>query len=221
MKNAVKMDHKISNRTLAGRSLAEKLIKYEYRDEVIVLALPRGGVPVAYEIATTLHAPLDVLVVRKLGIPNHEEYAMGAIAQGGTRILNEDAISFYNISSQAIQQVEDRELQELHRREKVYRGTQPWPILKGRCVILVDDGLATGATMRAAIKAVKQQEAGKIVMAVPVASAQALDELEDYVDEAVCLMVPEPFYSVGQWYMEFNQTSDSEVLQLLELAHVH
>jgi putative phosphoribosyl transferase len=215
------MDHKISNRTLAGRSLAEKLIKYEYRDDVIVLALPRGGVPVAYEIATALHAPLDVLVVRKLGIPNHEEYAMGAIAQGGTRILNEDAISFYNLSSQAIQQVEDRELQELHRREKVYRGTRPWPILKGRCVILVDDGLATGATMRAAIKAVKQHEAGKIVMAVPVASAQALDELEDYVDEAVCLMVPEPFYSVGQWYMEFNQTSDSEVLQLLELAHVH
>lgn len=221
MRNTVVTEYRLSNRTLAGRALAAELIKLEHHNDLIVLALPRGGVPVAYEIAMALHAPLDVLVVRKLGIPHHEEYAMGAIAQGGTRILNEDAINFYRISAQAIQQVVDRELQELVRREKVYRGNRPWPNLKDKCVILVDDGLATGATMHAAIKTVKQQEVGKIIMAVPVASAQALNELEDYVDEAVCLMVPERFYSVGQWYMEFNQTSDREVLQLLELAQAH
>lgn len=215
------MEQILSNRTLAGRSLAAKLTKFDHKDDLIVLALPRGGVPVAYEIAVALHAPLDVLVVRKLGIPHHEEYAMGAIAQGGIRILNEDAVNFYHISTQAIQQVADRELQELQRREKVYRGNRPWPNLKGKCVILVDDGLATGATMHAAIKAVKHQEAGKIIMAIPVASVQALNELKAYVDEVVCLMVPEPFYSVGKWYTEFNQTSDHEVLDLLKLAQMH
>lgn len=221
MRSTLVTEYRLSNRNFAGRALAAELIKLEHRNDLIVLALPRGGVPVAYEIATALHAPLDVLVVRKLGIPDHEEYAMGAIAQGGTRILNEDVINFYHISSQAIQQVVDRELQELYRREKVYRGNRPWPNLKYKCVILVDDGLATGATMHAAIKTIKQQEVGKIIMAVPVASAQALNKLEDYVDEVVCLMVHEPFYSVGQWYLEFNQTSDREVLQLLELAQVH
>lgn len=221
MKEEVVRKHKLSNRTSAGQSLAAKLIKLEHRNDVIVLALPRGGVPVAYEIAIKLHAPLDVLVVRKLGIPHHEEYAMGAIAQGGVRILNEDVVNSHRISKQAIQQVIDRELQELNRREKTYRDDFPWPSLKDKCVILVDDGLATGATMHAAIEAVKHQEAEKIIMAVPVASAQALNDLKDYVDEIVCLMIPEPFYSVGEWYQEFNQTSDQEVLQLLKLAQKH
>ncbi|MBN7824636.1 phosphoribosyltransferase [Bowmanella dokdonensis] len=208
----------ISDRRSAGRRLAEHLQDYRQRDDLLVLGLPRGGIPVAFEVAKALCAPLDVMLVRKLGLPLHEEYAMGAIASGGVRILNEAVISYYGIDAEAIEGVVIREQQELARREKVYRGERPWPDLRRHCVLLVDDGLATGATMQAAVEAVRRQGASELVVAVPLAARDSLQALGKLVDNLVCLHSPTPFQSVGQWYENFDQTSDAEVLELLSQA---
>lgn len=191
---------------------------YAGRPEVIVLALPRGGVPVAYEVATALGAPLDVFLVRKLGVPGHEELAMGAVASGGVRVLNTEVVEALGISEQAIEGVAQQELRELERRERVYRGGRPPPELRDRVVILVDDGLATGSSMRAAVAAVRQQHPRRIVVAVPTAAAETCEDFRREVDEVVCLSTPEPFYAVGLWYRDFSQTSDDEVRALLERA---
>lgn len=207
-----------TNRTDAGRKLAAALQRYQQRDDTVVLGLPRGGVPVAYEIAQSLAAPLDVILVRKLGMPGHEEFAMGAIASGGVRILMHDIIQAHDIDESEIAEVAAKEEQELKRRALAYRQDRPAQDLQGKCVILVDDGLATGATMRAAIAAVRQQNAKKIVVAAPVAPAETADALTHAVDEAVFLAVPSPFLAVGRWYQTFGQTSDEEVQELLEKA---
>ena len=212
------MQEKIVNRIEAGRSLAKHLISYKQRDDVILLALPRGGVPIAYEIARVLELPLDVIIVRKLGIPHHKEFAMGSVAQGGICILNKEIINLYKISDQAVARVVESELHELNRRENLYRDNCSPPELQGKCVILVDDGLATGSTMEAAIQAVKRQGAGKVVIAVPVASSHALQKFKTYTDEIICLIASESFQSVGQWYEEFPQVSDEEVLHFLRLS---
>lgn len=211
----------LANRSAAGQALAARLTRYRNKEDVIVLGLPRGGVPVAYEIAVSLHTPLDVLVVRKLGLPRHKEFAMGAIAHGGVRILNEEIIRSYRITDDIIEYVAEIETKELKRREQIYREDRPWPSLRNQCVILVDDGLATGATMRAAIETVRLAEADDVVMAVPVASTRTLNELAKWTDETVCLLTPDPFYFVGQWYENFDQTSDEEVVRLLALARSH
>ena len=208
----------LANRSAAGKALAARLTGYRDRENLIVLGLPRGGVPVAYEVATALHAPLDVLVVRKLGLPRHKEFAMGAIAHGGVRILNEDIIRSYRITDDVIEHVAKNETKELQRREQIYRENRPWPSLRNRCVILVDDGLATGATMRAAIEAVRIEKADDVIVAVPVASTRTLNELAKWTDETVCLLTPDPFYFVGQWYENFEQTTDEEVVRLLAQA---
>jgi len=181
-----------------------------------VLASPRGGVPVGCEVARALGVPLDVFVVRKLGVPGHEELAMGAIASGGVRLLNEDVVALAGVSEEAIDEVAAREAAEIRRRERVYRGDRGPPDLRGRTVILVDDGLATGASMRAAAAAVRRQGPAWVVVAVPAAAADTCETLRGEVDELVCLMTPEPFHAVGQWYDDFSQTSDEEVRQLLE-----
>src|SRR5256885_1843752 len=199
----------------AGRLLAEKLAAYATRPDVLVLALPRGGVPVAYEVAHRLGAPLDVFVVRKLGVPGHEELAMGAVATGGVRVLNDQLVEQLGISDQMIDAVAARERQELARRERLYRGGRPPPDVRGRTVILVDDGLATGATMHAAIKALRLQQPARIVVAVPTASPQTCEELRRVADEVMCAITPEPFHAVGLWYDDFSQTTDEEVRDLL------
>lgn len=206
------------DRADAGRQLAARLMHYAGRPEVIVLALPRGGVPVAYEVATALGAPLDVFLVRKLGVPGHEELAMGAVASGGVRVLNTEVVEALGISEQAIEGVAQQELRELERRERVYRGGRPPPELRDRVVILVDDGLATGSTMRAAVRAVRKQQPARVVVAVPTAAASSCFSLEREADEVVALMTPEDFYAVGQWYEDFSQTSDAEVAALLQKA---
>jgi putative phosphoribosyl transferase len=206
------------DRTAAGRLLAKDLADYANRPGVVVLALPRGGVPVAFEVAKILNTPLDILVVRKLGVPNNEELAMGAIASGGVRILNEDIVRQANISAQVIDQIVAREQQELERREQLYRDNRPFPDLKGCIVILVDDGLATGATMSAAVVALRQHQPARIVVAVPVAAPQTCQELRPHVDEVICSATPSPFYSVGLWYKNFPQTRDDEVRDLLAKA---
>lgn len=211
----------LTNRRSAGRAIATKLTAYRDKENVIVLGLPRGGIPVAYEVALALNAPLDLLMVRKLGLPRHKEFAMGAIAHGGVRILNDQIIQSYRITDDVIEYVAANELKELRRREHIYRENRPWPDLNHQCVILVDDGLATGASMRAAIEAVRLLHADEVVMAVPVAAKRTLNELAQWTDEAVCLVMPEPFYFVGQWYEEFDQTTDEEVLRLLALARTH
>src|SRR6266496_1835238 len=188
------------NRSAAGKHLATKLVSYANRDDVLLLALPRGGVPVAFEVAKTLHAPLDIFLVRKLGIPGHEELAMGAISTGGVRVLNEEVVDYLGIPSDVIDAVAAIELKELERRERAYRGNRPAPDVRGRTIILVDDGLATGSTMRAAAAALRQQEPARIVVAVPVSAAQNCDEYRMGVDEVICAKPPEPFYGVGQWY---------------------
>ena len=209
----------IPNRQTAGQVLAEALKSQAGRDDVIVLALPRGGVPVAAEIARALDAPLDVMLVRKLGVPGYPELAMGAIASGGVRVMNDEVVRYSGAGEADIEAVVEAEGRELARRERVYRGDRPWPDLKGRCVILVDDGLATGATMHAAIDAVRAQQPGRIVVAVPVAPPDTVRALEPLVDEVVCPLQPESFMAIGQWYRDFTQTSDAEVLGLLkELA---
>lgn len=206
------------DRSDAGRQLAAKLVAYADRPDVIVLALPRGGVPVAFEIAQALHAPLDVFLVRKLGVPGREELAMGAIASGGTRVLNSEVVQSLGIPNHVIDVVAGRESQELERRDRLYRGDRPPPDVRGRTVILVDDGLATGATMRAAAAALRQQDPARIVIAVPVAAPATCQELSAEADEIVCLRTPEPFYAVGLWYDEFGQTTDEEIRELLDRA---
>ncbi len=206
------------DRAEAGRQLAALLSGYAHRPDLLVLALPRGGVPVAYEVARALDAPLDVFLVRKLGVPGHEELAMGAIASGGVRVLNDDVVESLRLPLSIIDQVTAREQEELQRRERAYRGDRPPPDAQGRTVILVDDGLATGSTMRAAAAAVRRQQPARIVVAVPVAAASTCDTLRAEVDEVVCVLAPEPFYAVGIWYEDFSQTTDDEVRDLLARA---
>src|SRR5205814_4008206 len=208
------------NRMHAGQVLAEMLREYGNREDVIVLALPRGGVPVAFEIASALHVPLDVFLVRKLGVPGQEELAMGAIASGGVRVLNESLIQHLGISRSSIDRVTAREQSEIERREQLYREGRSAIPIDNRTTILVDDGLATGATMLAAARAVRAKKPKRIIVAVPVASRDACEEFRRYVDDVICGEIPEPFYSVGTWYKDFSQTTDTEVQQLLErVAH--
>jgi putative phosphoribosyl transferase len=206
------------DREQAGRVLAGLLTEYAHRANVLVLGLPRGGVPVAYEIAAALEAPLDVFIVRKLGVPGHEELAMGAIASGGTRVLNTDVLEHLQIHERFIEAAVAREHAELERRELVYRGQRPFPALEDRTVILVDDGLATGSTMRAAVHAVKAKHPARVAVAVPVASAEACGDMRREADDVVCAATPDPFYGVGLWYENFSQTSDDEVRSLLARA---
>jgi predicted phosphoribosyltransferase len=200
----------------AGRKLAQELLHYADRPDVIVLALPRGGVPVAYEVALALHAPLDILIVRKLGLPGHEELAIGAIASGGIRVLNEGIIRALNIPEEVVERVAQPEMQELQRREQAYRGNVSTPELHNRTVILIDDGLATGASMRAAVAGVRAQDPERIVVAVPTAALETCEAFENEVDEIVCAITPEPFLGVGRWYEDFEQTTDEGVRLFLE-----
>jgi putative phosphoribosyl transferase len=206
------------NRTDAGRALGVALKAYQGRNDLLVLALPRGGVPVASQIAAALNAPLDLLVVRKLGTPGHEELAMGAIASGGVRVLNRDVVRARDIGDRVIENAVARELREVERRETAYRGERVRPAVEGKCVIVVDDGLATGATMRAAVAALRLQKPSRIVVAVPVAPVETVTLLEREADEVVCLETPEPFWAIGQWYDDFPQVSDEEVRTLLAQA---
>ena len=212
------MTHRFHDRREAGRLLAEKLGAYAKRPDVLVLALPRGGVPVAYEVARALQAPLDVFIVRKLGVPGYEELAMGAVATGGVRVLNEEIVRGLGIPEYVIDAVTTWERQELARRERLYRGERPPPDVRGRTVILVDDGLATGATMHAAIAALRQQQPARIVVAVPTASREVCDAFRAEADDVICAITPEPFQAVGLWYEDFSQTSDDEVRELLARA---
>ncbi|BCL34564.1 phosphoribosyltransferase [Nostoc sp. MS1] len=206
------------DRTAAGQILAKKLADYANRPHVLVLALPRGGVPVGFEVAKALNAPLDVLIVRKLGVPKNEELAMGAIASGDVRILNQGIINQIQISDEVIAKVTAQEQRELERRERMYRGDRPFPDLKEKIVILVDDGLATGATMWAAVLAVKQKQPKEVVIAVPVAAPETYEEMHNNVEKMICANTPTPFCSVGLWYEKFPQTTDDEVRELLKKA---
>lgn len=206
------------DREHGGRALAEALRDYVGRRDLLVLGLPRGGVMTAAPIAEALEAPLDVLVVRKLGVPGREELAMGAIATGGGRVLHESVIHSLGIDEQTLDTVTAREREELARRERLYRGDRPVPQVEGRCIILVDDGLATGSTMRAAAAAVAAREPARLVVAVPVAPSDTLMRLQAEVDEVICPATPEPFFGVGQWYRSFEQTTDDEVRQVLAQA---
>jgi putative phosphoribosyl transferase len=207
------------DRREAGRKLAQELLQYGDSEDAIVLALPRGGVPVAYEVALALNLPLDVFIVRKLGLPGQEELAIGAIASGGIRVLNEDLIHMLHIPEKAIDCVAEREIQELQRRERKYRGNRPAPEVRDRIVILIDDGLATGASMRAAVAALRLQDPKRIVVAVPIAAPETCQALENEVDEIICTLTPEPFVGVGWWYEDFSQTTDEGVRLFLEDAH--
>jgi predicted phosphoribosyltransferase len=212
---AMYMYKRFNDRTEAGELLAQKLMRYAKRDDVIVLALPRGGVPVGYIVARELQVPLDILLVRKLGFPGQEEFAMGAIASGGVYVLHDDVVKRYGISMAEIEAVKQRELREIERREIAYRANRPAPQLQGRVVIVVDDGIATGATMFAAVKCLRQSRPARIVAAVPLAPPDTCQQLKSKVDEIVCLSMPEPFHAVGTWYKNFGQTSDEEVKSLL------
>lgn len=203
------------DRTDAGQKLAQKLTPYVGEPNALVLALPRGGVPVAYEVATRLRLPLDVFLVRKLGLPGQQELAMGAIASGGVRVLNEDIIRSGHVSQQIIEAITEHEERELQRREQAYRSGRPAYEVVGKTIILVDDGLATGASMRAAITALRVQHPKTLIVAVPVASEQTCAELRQYTDAIICAMTPRPFYGVGMWYDDFSQTTDDEVQDLL------
>jgi putative phosphoribosyl transferase len=202
----------------AGKRLAEHLTDYAHRPDVIVLALPRGGVPVAFEVAQAHHAPLDVFLVRKLGVPGQEELAMGAVATGHVRYLNQKVVSEFNVTPEDIEAVTQAEMRELERRENLYRDDRPAPEVNGKTVILVDDGLATGASMYAAVMALRQRDPAQIVVAVPIASPETCDAFRDVVDDIVCAVTPEPFYAVGLWYRDFSQTTDEEVRDLLARA---
>ena len=206
------------DRAEAGQLLARALDKYTDRDAALVLALPRGGVPVGFEIAKRLNVPLDVFLVRKLGVPWHPELAMGAIASGGIVVLNDSVVQHYGIPPHVIRAVASREEQELQRCAREYRGSRPFLDLGGRIVILVDDGLATGSTMRAAVAAVRQQRPAAIIVAVPVAATETCDEFRHEVDQIICLQTPDPFSAVGLWYENFSQTTDDEVRKLLAEA---
>jgi putative phosphoribosyl transferase len=206
------------DRLAAGLVLGERLREYAGRDDVLVLALPRGGVPVGYGVARMIGAPLDVFVVRKLGVPGHEELAMGAIAMGGVRVLNPEVVESLGIPDEVIAQAVEREERELFRRTGLYRGSRPPPRTRGQTVILVDDGLATGSTMRAAVEALREQDPARIVVAVPVGAPTTCDVFREEADEVVCAEMPEPFHAVGLWYEDFTQTTDDEVRELLDRA---
>ena len=204
-----------SDRREAGRELARLLPASLRSDDVVVLALPRGGVPVAFEIAQVLGAPLDVFLVRKLGTPGHPELAMGAIASGGIRVLNDEVVEYLNIPADLIDAVAEREQAELERREAAYRQGRPMPSLRNRTIILVDDGLATGSTMKAAVEAAKHEQPTRVIVAVPVGAPETCRELGKRADEVICARMPTPFSAVGQWYRDFTQTTDEEVKTLL------
>jgi putative phosphoribosyl transferase len=206
------------NRTEAGQILGRSLQDYRDRPDVLVLGLPRGGVPVAYEVTRELNAPLDVFIVRKLGVPGHEELGMGAIATGGVRILHEGIVRELGITREVIDRVSQQEQQELERRERLYRGNRPAPTIEGRTVIIVDDGLATGSTMKAAVEAVRQQNPARLIVAVPTAPVETCEQLRRNADEVVCAITPEPFFAVGGSYADFSQTTDEEVRDLIERA---
>ena len=210
---------RFKDRRDAGRLLARKLSVYTNHTDVIVLALPRGGVPVAYEVALALNAPLDIFLVRKLGLPGREELAIGAIASGGIRVLNEDIIRVLGVPEEVINIVARNELQELQRREHNYRGDRPAPEVRDRKVILIDDGLATGASMRAAVVGVRAQHPARIVIAVPAAAPELCNAFQFEVDEMVCAMTPEPFYGLSRWYEDFSQTTDEDVRMFLREAN--
>jgi predicted phosphoribosyltransferase len=210
---------RFEDRTEAGRILASVLTGYIGREDLIVLGLPRGGVPVAYEVALLLKAPLDVFIARKLGVPGQEELAFGAIASGDVMVLNEELVSLLRLNESTIDKIREAEIAELERRETLYRAGRPRLEVRGRTVIVVDDGLATGATMHAAVKALKKQHPKEVVVAVPVAASQICDEFKEEADVvAVCAITPEPFFGVGIWYQDFSQTTDDEVRELLAAA---
>jgi putative phosphoribosyl transferase len=209
---------RFKDRIEAGELLAQRLMRYARRDDVIVLALPRGGVPVGYVIASKLEVALDVLLVRKLGFPGREEFAMGAIASGGVSILQKEVIDRFRIPLSVVEAVKQRESNEIERREKRYRANRPFPQLQDRVVILVDDGIATGSTMLAAVQCLRNFKPARIIIAVPVAPPETCRILRSEVDDMICLSMPEQFYAVGAWYKDFGQTSDEEVTNLLERA---
>lgn len=204
-----------------GRQLAKSLRDYTHQDDVLVLALPSGGVPVAYEVALALYAPLDVFVVRKLGVPNREEMAMGAIASGGVRVLNQNLIKSLRIDDASVQAVTEKEQRELERRDALYRSGYPAPKIEGKTVILVDDGLATGATMHAAVEAVNEHQPARVVVAVPTAAQATCDTFKHKADDVVCVITPKDFRAVGLWYQDFGQTTDDEVRLLLKQVREH
>lgn len=204
------------NRYVAGKILADLLNNYAKRQDVIVFALPRGGVPVAYEIAKSLSLPLDVFIVRKLGVPGHEELAMGALAMGDSIVFNKEIMDSLGISKQAIDDVINMEKKELQRREIAYRGHKPFPDIKNKTIILVDDGIATGASIKVAIKALRQLDPAAIILAIPVADASICKKMTKLVEKLVCPMQPSNFFAVGQWYDDFSQTTDEEVYTLLK-----
>lgn len=212
------MDVPFRDRVEAGQALAEALQAYRGREDVLVLGLPRGGVPVAYEVATALGAPLDIVLVHKLGTPGQEELAMGAISSGGIRVLNEYVVEHLGIDEATVEAAAEKELVELNRRERAFRGDRPAPPVAGRCVILVDDGLATGSTMKAAVQAISQLGPAEVVVAVPVAPPETVAEFRRLVHRVVCLAAPEHFLSISRWYQSFPQTPDSQVRDLLERA---
>jgi putative phosphoribosyl transferase len=209
---------RFADRAEAGRELAAALSDYRDRDDVIVLALPRGGVPVAFEVARELHAPLDVFVVRKLGLPAQPELAMGAIASGGIQVLNDEVVNALGVPQETIEKVAAREREELARRERLYRGERSGQSVEGKTVILIDDGVATGSTMRAAIKALREQKPAELVVAVPVAPPETVEALRKEADNVVCTRTPEPFLALGAWYASFPQTPDAEIQDLLARA---
>lgn len=206
------------NRTAAGQLLAGQLSNYANRSDMLVLALPRGGVPIAFEVAKALNATLDVFLVRKLGVPGQKELAMGAIASGGVRVLNDDIVKGHHLSEVAIEKVAAKEQRELERRERLYRDDRPAPEIGDHIVILVDDGLATGATMRAAVRTLRQQHPAQLIVAVPIAAPETCREFESEADKVVCAETPSRFFGVGLWYEDFSQTTDEEVCDLLKQA---
>ena len=210
------MSRLFHDRTEAGRALAKLLSAYAHRKDVLILALPRGGVPVAFEVAQALDVPLDVFVVRKLGLPTNEELAMGALASGNVRVLNEEVVNSFGITENIIEAVADRERIELDRRERLYRGDAPFPAVSDKTIVFVDDGLATGSTMRAAVAALRRRHPHRIIVAVPVAPPSTCEILRSEADEVVAVATPEPFYAVGQWYKVFDQTTDWQVRDLYE-----
>ncbi len=214
------MTDKYSDRYAAGKVLAKELKPYSNRSDVIILALPRGGVPVAFEVAKALLIPLDVFIVRKLGVPGHEELAMGALAIGNTIVFNEDVIKNFSLSKQTLDRVIHEESQELQRRELAYRGQKEFPVLKGKTVILIDDGIATGATLRVAIKALYQLTPASLIVAVPVAETSTCEKIAALVDKLICPLKTKDFYAVGQYYDDFSQTTDEEIYSLLKQAKI-